>query len=203
MTKAIAILSTVILLLGTTAYAGPKWNLPQQLSDKNTTVTFEVDSTWHLVEGKTAGVHGRVWLEDQADSNSINVEVSLPVTRFDTERESRDEKLRTVMHADRYPEISFIGRGASPRSEGCDPEQMTPGDRCKLEIQGDLLISGVKKTVTLPVVVERLIDSFKVAGELSLAWADYGVEDPSIIIAKLDPKVIVRMAVELPDGAAL
>jgi len=115
MIKPLTVFFALVSLLGSTAFAGTRWNLPQQLSDTNTTVTFEVDSTWHLVEGKTAGIHGRVWLENQADTNSINIEVSLPVARFDTDRESRDEKLRTVMYAQRYPEVSFVGRGASPR----------------------------------------------------------------------------------------
>lgn len=182
------------------ARAAEPWNLPQSISDANTTVTFTVDSTWHLVEGTTAGLHGFIRLADPADPLSLQIEVTLPVNRFDTDRASRDEKLRTVMGATHYPEVFFRGSGARVRSGVCRPEEITLSTPCGLDITGELRIGAITQPVVLPVNVTPSPSGFAVEGELPLEWATYGVADPSILIARLEPTVTVRVRVELVRG---
>lgn len=175
------------------------WNLPQAITDENVTVRFAVDSTWHLVEGKTSGLHGKIWLHDPSDPLSIRIDAGIPVARFDTERESRDEKLRKVMHAEQFPEVRFSGQKASPLGGACEPSMLMDGAMCRLDIEGELRIGAVSKTVVLPVEVKKSAKGLVVEGELALEWADYGVEDPSILIAKLDKTVRVHVSVVIPQ----
>lgn len=177
--------------------AADAWHLPQTIADENTTVSFAVDSTWHLVEGKTSGLRGKIWLANSSDPLSIRIEATLPVDRFDTARESRDEKLRKVMHAEQFSEVSFVGLRAALREGECQPTKLSEGTVCRIDIDGELRIGAVSKSVVLPVVVSKTPRGFHVEGGLSLDWADYGVDDPSILIAKLDRIVRVRVAVEL------
>jgi hypothetical protein len=38
----------------------------------------------------------------------------------------------------------------------------------------------------------------KISGKLTIAWAEYNVQDPSILIAKLDPSVTIAYSTEVP-----
>ena len=181
-------------LVFTTSVYADAWNLPSALNDNNTTVTFEVDSTWHLVHGTTRGVSGKVWLESPKDFRSIRAELSLPVKSFDTDSESRDERLLEVMAAEQFPNVSFVAN-AAPNL--CDPTTVTESSPCKADLLGTLTIRNVAKPVAIPVTVESKAGHYTIKGALSVQWADFGVEDPSILIAKLDPTVVVSFSLGL------
>jgi hypothetical protein len=99
------ICSAFILLLSCQVAAADSWNLPQELNDQNTQVTFAVDSTWHMVHGVTSGLAGKVWLADPKNQASLKAEIRIPVARFNTDNASRDERLREVMAAKEYQEV--------------------------------------------------------------------------------------------------
>jgi polyisoprenoid-binding protein YceI len=53
-------------------------------------------------------------------------------------------------------------------------------------LTGILTIRDVTKEVTLPVEISKEADSYRIKGTLPLQWADYNIEDPSILIVQLD-----------------
>jgi hypothetical protein len=81
-------------LTGAAPCLAASWNLPQDLRDENTKVEFLVDSTWHVVNGSTAGIRGRAWLQTPSDYRSIRAELRFPVGGFNTGNERRDRRLR-------------------------------------------------------------------------------------------------------------
>jgi len=174
--------------------AAQSWNLPQDITDNNTKVTFEVDSTWHLVEGKTSKLSGKVWLDKPADPKSVRALIHFPVRAFDTDGEGRDERMREVMAAESYPEVAFEALGVDGL---CSPSELQTVTSCAALLYGKLTIRGVSKEVLIPINVSRLGTAFKIAGKQELKWGEYGVEDPSIFIAKLKPVVTVSFEVEL------
>jgi len=171
------------------------WSLPATMGDSNTSVNFEVDSTFHLVQGKTSGVSGSIKQADPSDPLSIAVDLTIPVESFNTDWSSRDEKMRTVMAADTYKIVRF----ASTRlHQDCHPARVRQQRRCSGTLDGTLTIRGVSKPVSLPVQIVREKDRDRISGSISIAWADYNVEDPSILIAKLDPSVTIAYSTEVP-----
>ena len=179
------------------AFAEP-WNLPQLLTAANTKVTFEVDSTWHLVKGEAKHIDGRVWLEDPKDFKSIRAKVRLPVSAFDTGKEGRDEKMRRVMHTDAAPDVIF---SFEQSIDICDPKLVSAAAPCRVELPGELIINNVIKNVVVHAEIEKLADAFRITGTTLFKWSDFGVEDPSILIAKLDEDVKVDFVVSLnPKG---
>ncbi len=185
------------LLLPRLAFAEESlsWILPQVLSESNARVSFEVASTWHLVHGEAGGINGRVWLKDDSDPMSIQSEIHFPVKRFDTQGKLRDSKLREVMAAERFPEVIFK---TSAIQGGCSPLQIAQKSKCEGALVGSLNIRGVEKQVELPYTISIQQDEFVIEGRYSFQWADYGVEDPSILIAKLDKTVTVKFACRIP-----
>ena len=183
-----------IVLLVPVLLLGPHWPLPLELSDANTTVGFTVDSTWHLVQGKTRNIQGRAWLENPQDAHSVRAELTLPVRLFDTDRASRDERLREVMAESEFPTVQVSIRGDESL---CDPKTITEATPCRTTLQSTVTIRGVQKAFPLATLISAAPDGYRVQGELPLRWADFGVEDPSILIAKLKPIVTVSFEVHL------
>lgn len=194
-----------IIAIGLLALAAPlsgmaeNWNLPTGLGDENLTVKFEVDSTWHLVEGSTKGVSGRAWLEGGTGLDAVRAEVTLPVAQFETGSRSRDSKMRKVMHADRFPNVHFKAQ----RVNSSCPDPMT-SDPCPIELAGEISISGVTAPVTFPATIVKDGRVFTISGAQSLRWEEFGIEDPSILVAKLDPQVKILFVLKLlpPDQRA-
>ncbi len=171
------------------------WSLPQTLSDENTKITFEVDSTWHLVKGRTSGVTGKVWLADPRDELSVHARFDLPVARFDTDGEMRDERMREVMDSEHVPYVSLSVDSLRP---SCDPASFATTQRCPAELAARLTIRGTERPMKLQGTLENRGSEIVLTGDSRFSWLDFGVEDPSILVAKLDPEVVVTYSVSIP-----
>jgi len=187
-------MNTMLLLLPLSLLLAPQWSLPIDLSDANTTVRFSVDSTWHLVQGSTRNISGKAWLKNPADPRSVHGELSIPVGTFDTESSRRDARLREVMAEPQFPAVRVV---IDAGSSLCLPDAITPTSACHTELTAQISIRGVTKSFALPTSIEQAGNGFLLKGELPLQWGDFGVEDPSIFIAKLKPTVTVTFEVRL------
>ena len=170
------------------------FNLPAQLDDSNTKVSFKVDSTWHLIEGEVKGITGSAELRDPNDPLSVTAKLSFPLSGFSTNRESRDERLREVMASTEYPQVTFEILEFRP---SCGVTLLTNDIECPGTIVGSLKIRAISQKVTLSTLFLKREGYYSVRGTYPISWAEYGVEDPSILVAKLDPTVTVTFSVTL------
>jgi len=115
----------VIEHIGSLRCEAQAWELPTHLNDQNTAITFVVNSTWHTIHGTTRDLSGTVSLTNPKDPLAIKVNLEIPVKLFNTENESRDEKLRAVMSSERYPNVSFSSSRLSP---SCSPDSIRSQD---------------------------------------------------------------------------
>jgi polyisoprenoid-binding protein YceI len=194
------ILASLAILLSVAPVAirravGDTWNLPSPLNDSNTKVSFVVDSTWHTVKGTTKDLSGSVLLKDKNDPLSIVVDLKIQVKTFDTDWDSRDEKLQECMASDTYPLASFT---STRLSENCKPTVLDIAGKCSGTLTGIITMRDVSKEVALPVSITKGQDSYLISGALPVTWADYNIEDPSILIAKLDPVVTISYETKVP-----
>lgn len=175
---------------------GPFWNLPQDLNDHNLSVRFEVDSTWHLVEGEAPLVSGKVWLENPKDFRSVRGEIAVPVANFDTQNSRRDRRLREAMQADKFPMVSFRLELADGL---CDPQIIKDGYVCDCRMHGVLKIRDVEKIIDWPskITYDEQQSAYILEGNTKVQWQEFGVEDPSIIIAKVDPTAAIKFILVL------
>jgi len=169
--------------------------LPQRLSDQNTKVSFEVDSTWHLVKGETSGITGDLWLANPRDQLSVRAKLQIPVARFNTHGESRDERMREVMDSERSPNVIILIDSVSPQ---CSVDVFRNGGECKAILQARIKIRGHERVMELHGALNRNSKQMTLSGKAVFGWAEFGVEDPSILVAKLDPNVKVSFLVSLP-----
>jgi polyisoprenoid-binding protein YceI len=172
----------------------PNWSLPAKLDDTNTTVTFEVDSTWHTIHGKTSGLSGELHLADPTQPDSIRGTITIPVAKFDTDNSSRDSRLREVMSETKYSRVEFV---LESFAGGCPQEISASG--CKTSAEGTLKIADHSETVKIDLTVTRANNSTYVEGTSKLSWRAFPIEDPSIMIAKLYDDVTVKFKLALPS----
>lgn len=187
-------LSLVHLVLINPAAAAP-WNLPVELTGANTHVFFTVDSTWHTVHGTVQELKGRAWLEHPQDPGSVHLTVSMPVSGFETGDADRDEKMREVMHAKDAPTVDFsLIEGIGSK---CTVAEVTEAHPCSTSAIGVLTINNVQKPIPINLNISKNGSDYVVKGSASLNWAEYNVEDPSILIARLSPKVDIEFLLTL------
>lgn len=194
MKNVLKLLLTALIFNTAFAEESNTWLLPLTINDQNTTVGFDVNTTWHVVHGKISNSTGTISLLDQKSPLSVVSEIHFQVKSFDTGWDKRNESLWDHMKADKFPEVilkttSVVG--------DCNPEKVGSGD-CKAKLVGTLSICDVTKPVEVDVVISKKTDSYVVAGYYSFKWADYNVDDPSILVAKVDPVVNVSYSVKLP-----
>ena len=170
------------------------WRLPQAITDSNTKVIFKVDSTWHLIEGTTSGIKGSVWLDDSENPLSIRASISFPVKLFRTGRESRDERMREVMDSEHSPNVILAVDTLEPE---CKSSVFAEQRRCSVILNARITIRGVERPMKLTGIISRDPSGITLSGETSFLWADFGVEDPSILVAKLKPEVAVLYSITL------
>mgnify|MGYP006275202623 CR=1 FL=1 len=182
------------VVLGNTARS-ETWDVPTDLNDKNTSVMFSVDSTWHTVRGTTKNISGSVRLDDSKDRLSVVVDLRVPVKFFDTDSELRDDRLREVMAAEAFPDVHFVSQRLS---EECEPAVIATKGSCQGTLSGMLTIRDVTKKVSLPISIQDTPLGYRVAGAFTTRWKDFHVEDPSILVARLDPLVTISYQTMIP-----
>lgn len=172
------------------------WKLPLDLNDENTSVRFDVDTTWHMVTGHISGTTGTVGLQDPGDISSIVADIHFPVKKFDTGWGMRDSSLYDHMAAEKFPEVRIQ---TSALKGNCTPELASAGG-CSGMLEGQLTIRDVSKNVSLPVKITKKGSNYLVSGKYTLRWAEYNVEDPSIMVASVKPEVTISYSVTVPAG---
>ncbi len=187
--------STLFCLVTTHSARSETWDVPTELNDKNTTVTFVVDSTWHTVHGTTKNIAGKVHLRVPKDPLSVEVELRVPVKLFDTDSDLRDDRLGEVMAVETFPEVRFASKRLSKE---CEPTVVTRDGSCRGTLSGTLTIRDVTREVSLPAEIRDTANGYRIEGSLPIRWEDFHVEDPSILIAKLDPVVTISYQTTIP-----
>lgn len=171
------------------------WGLPQKLSDNNTTINFELDSTWHRVNGIATGIKGEVWLNELSDPRSVRGEITLPVGQMKTGNFSRDQKMYRVMDKEEFPKITMNITGTE---ELCVPEVVV-SDPCSFHLKATLRIAHGTKELVIPAQLKRIESGYEVKGEFPILWSDFGIKDPSIFIAKIEKEVLVKFRLNLSE----
>jgi len=132
-----AALSAALLLPGVGAFAqASNW----VIDTNHTQVNFEIRHMGvSTVRGSISGVTGTVvW--DEKDPSKSSVEATIDATTVSTNNANRDKDLRSAgfFNVEKFPTLTFKSTSVT-RSNG------------KLQVVGDLTLTGVTKSVTLDV----------------------------------------------------
>lgn len=195
-TKIMWSIVAVVTLVGATAANAENWNLPVAADAQAVKMAFFLDTTWHTVEGSVKELSGDIRLANPKNPQTIAATITIPVSALDTDSASRDEEMRDSMEAGRFPSIRVDMPQISP---SCEERQLADGVACTYATKGTVTI----RDVTLPIAMSGGIrrgdaGAILVDGTTQLDWSQFGVKDPSILIAKVDEQVKIEFEITLP-----
>src|SRR5207244_11198376 len=88
----------------------------------------------------------------------------------------RDNKIRSLgLETDKYPQATFAAAGPI-----AIPDDAVNGKAVTVQVDGDLMLHGVTKKVSIPLQVQRDGAQIKIVGSYQLGWTDFSMSAPSI-----------------------
>jgi polyisoprenoid-binding protein YceI len=179
--------------------SGPQPGTRYEIEPGSSSVGFDLGATGHTVHGRAGKLGGRVEvLGADAGGFPLAGELRLEAASLDTGNGRRDRKMREQSLAvARFPEIVFAARRLSPREGGASGQ-----DASAFVLEGDLSIRDVTRSVSIRVELRPEDGMLRVAGEVQLRWADFGVPDPSFLFLRVKPTLRVRFETTWRPAAA-
>jgi len=157
------------------------------LDPRTTEIHFTLGATLHTVEGSVRLREGEIRFD--AQTRTVSGRVVIDARSAETGNDRRDRKMhREVLESDRFPEIVF-------EPERIEGTLRTPGSS-DVTLEGVLRIHGSAHPVSLPLEVEIRADAVKATGRLRVPYVQWGLEDPSVFVLRVDKYVDVNLEAE-------
>ena len=158
-----------------------------ELDPEATSIRFTLGATLHTVEGRISLVSGSLDLD--RESGAVSGEILVDATSADTGNDSRDEDMHTkVLMSDTYPRIVV-------RPEHFTGEVAEQGTS-EVELTGRMELAGTSHQITVPVDVTVDGNSFSATAEFTVPYVEWGLEDPSRFLLRVDKVVDVTVETE-------
>lgn len=144
--------------------------------------------------GSTQDVNGEMTIEG---GRLTAGEVTVDMTNIVTDKDVRDENVRRkILHTEEYPEATFTL--TEPADVSQLPDDGTVGT---VTLTGDLTIHGQTNSITQDFTALRTGETVIVHADIPISRADYGVETPEFVAAKIDEngEVNIRLKLEKKD----
>jgi hypothetical protein len=156
------------------AFGQVDWNLPVDVSDRNTTLTVAIETANDRLRGVVRALSGRMWLADPQDPTTLRAKIEVPTTAVETGDRNRDLQLRAILAA-----LGVNGATIALRSNGrgCLPGPVNLGRPCEGRLIGDVSFQGIRRTIDLPFRIRREGTRYRVEGHLALPASDFVLSD--------------------------
>jgi polyisoprenoid-binding protein YceI len=108
-------------------------------------------------------------------------QVEVPVDAIQCDKDTMNEKLREALRMNAYPEVYFTLKEAqvSPLPDSGDAWFL-------IDATGELLLSGERRQIDLPVKGKQLSDgSLRLVGSHTIRLSDYGIDRPSAMFGAI------------------
>lgn len=165
----------------------------RQLDVEDVSVTFTLGAVAHTVEGTIPVTFADVQIDPA--SGELFGEIVLDARGADTGNRRRDRKMHEdVLLSNEHPEIVFV----PDRFEGTMPESGSG----RGTLHGRVRLLGVEHDVELATRLERADGELALEAELRAPYVEWGLEDPSVFVLRVEKHVDVRIraTLRLPDA---
>jgi polyisoprenoid-binding protein YceI len=175
--------------------AGPPRLLRYRFVPEQSTLTFELPTTFRVVKGKTGAWQGSVEV-DPSSPGMLKARLQIRAESIETGNSRRDLDVRDkVLEAAKFPEIVFEAKTYKGSLSNFDP-----GATITAEVTGELTIHGVTKPLQSSLQCAVLPDHVVVAGAVPVFWKAFGLRDMSRLFLKIkDPMLVVFKLWAVPE----
>lgn len=148
-----------------------------QILPKESSVSFQADSTFGAFSGSTDQVSGEITSTSTAWEQEVfppvEATVIIDVRTLDTGIRLRNKDMQGVMEVERYPQIIYHLETAKQTARYPDE------GRFVYDTVGKLQIHGMTRTIYMVVEVKLQGAEIRITGETSLRMSGYGITPPS------------------------
>lgn len=141
------------------------------------------------VTGRTQQLSGTVTTTDTA---VVSAMIEVDVASIATDSGSRDDYFRGVLLVDEHPTATF--ELTSPIEPAEEPSTETPQT---VTATGVLTIAGVSRDVTAEISAAATGGVVRIAGQIPVTFADFGVEAPNLGFVQVEPTGFVEFLIDL------
>lgn len=121
---------------------------------------------------------------DGDDVESIKGVISFKIINFASSNSSRDEHMQEMFEMKKYPDISF------------EISKVSKQDNDYI-LDGIMNVHGVKKSLQIPVSIEKHQDKVTIRSNFMVKVTDYGMEPPSLLFFTVEDQVDVNATLNL------
>jgi polyisoprenoid-binding protein YceI len=127
--------------------------------------------------GRTGAVTGQVTIADRGGAYSAgDATFTVDVSQLKSEKSQRDNKIHSIgLETDKFPQATFAAVG--PISI---PDDAVNGKAVTVQTDGDLMLHGVTRKISIPLQVQRDGAQIKIVGNYQFTWSDFKMSAPSI-----------------------
>ncbi|MEM9513545.1 MAG: YceI family protein [Actinomycetota bacterium] len=130
------------------------------------------------------------------DGTTAQIEAIVQVENITSDDSRRDGQFSgRIMDAANFPTASFVT--TQPIDLGTVPAD---GEQVVVPVAGTLTLKGVSQSVTFEVTAQRTGDRIGVLGAIPVAFADYGIDNPSFGAVRTDDNGLVEFVLVFEQG---
>lgn len=119
------------------------------------------------------------------DTAFWDLNITIDIKSFEFEYETMQEHFNEqYIESDKYPHAIFVGK--------ITPTNITSTGKMPAEAKGDLTIHGITKPVTLKGSIENKDGYFVIKTKFPIQFADYNIEEPSLLTKSVADEVEVN-----------
>jgi polyisoprenoid-binding protein YceI len=146
---------------------------------------FDLKATMHTVHGVTKGVTGEIRAEPGQDGTlKLTGRIEINAGSLATGNDRRDATMHgKTLLVSSFPSIVFEPERFVPSGPASDGGTLGGTLSGRLTIRGQVLRQSMSASLT------PLGPRISVSGTFDVAWADFGIPDPSFFVVRIEPTV--------------
>ena len=186
--RRLALLATLLLALPAAAQAQKVYSVKKDAS----TLSYKLIHKLHEVVGTAKPSVGVAVLRPDG---TLQVQVRANVKDFDSGNSNRDSHMQEVTEAAKFPLIEVKGEAAGVKFPESYPATVP------VTLKADVTFHGIKQTMNVPMKVTFTSAKEATAeGAFSISLESYKIERPSLLMVKVDDKLVLEPKLVFVEG---
>lgn len=172
------------------------WGLPQDITDQNMKIVFEVHSPWNILDGTAEQVSGKVSLANNEIPSSLLADVSVQNIDYSAGLSVAGRLVAVWLRENPPTPAKFV---IANSKLDCTPETLSAQTPCKGSVDGELTIWAKSYKIDVPIEMKQDEKGFLLEGVKEIKWGDYGFGDPNSTLANIQPVIDLNFSITLPQ----
>jgi len=158
----------------------------KQPLDIDTSISYVKYTGFHFLHdwsGQSNKFNGTIYIDEMRPSES-EITISIPIFSFDSQNGNRDSNMLFVTDEDKYPNIMFSSKVISQI------------DQSTYDVIGILNFHGIKKEISVPVMVYIDSNSIEFKSNFSVNLIDFNINRPKLLLSPIKESIEIELFIK-------